>query len=189
MAKLPKPYDRHEFALRLHFRETSSMGADHFEVSLTLTQYSAIDDDTSSVSHQEWDGLVLSTFGYTNDYGVDQGVRKMAGMGWQPGFETHGTINLYRAEAMAKTLRSLDRGLDRLRDQVGDSAQTFGGQVQRLMAVLGITYVIEAAPGGYHSRWANGERLRRHSKRDIGSYIDRKINDWVLRENQAAVPA
>lgn len=31
--------------------------------------------------------------------------------------------------------------------------------------------------------------MRRHSKRDIGPYIDRKINDWVLRENQVAVPA
>jgi len=179
MAMLPKPYDRHAYVFRLHTRETTTDNMPFFEISCTLTQYSALDDDTASVSVQEWDGLVLATFGYTTDYGTDRGERRMAGNGWPVQFDLHGAVGLYQAEAMTTTLRRIERALERQTLQVGDSPQTFGAQVQRVMSVLSLDYVIEPAKGGYYSRWASGERYRTHSKREIGSYIDRLINEWL----------
>ena len=189
MAMLPKPYDRHAYVFRLHTRETNHSGDPFFEIGLTLTQFSVLDDDTSSVVHQEWDGLVLATFGYTTDYGTDAGQRRMAGNGWPVQFDLHGAVGLYQAEAIATTLHRIERALERQQQQAGYAPTTFGAQVQAVMSVLSLDHVIEPAQGGYHGRWKDGTRYRQHRKRDIGPYIDRLIDEWLNPKVEAEVTA
>lgn len=189
--KMPTPSDDCEWAFQLHFVDSinSLDGQAYLKVGVRLTQYAPRDSDTRSVYPVAWDGLQLETFGYVSWYGdtKGQGQRQMAcTAGWQPEFAGPSKLTLSVAEEITKTLRQIARAQERLANQVGDQPQSFGAAVARLMAVLGIRYCLEAK-GGYSDRWADGERYRRWSKRDIAYYIDGKIIDWVIAGQ--AVPA
>jgi len=86
---------------------------------------------------------------------------------------------------MATTLHRIERALERQQKQAGYAPATFGAQVQAVMSVLSLDYVIEPAKGGFHARWASGERYRTHSKREVGSYIDRLIDEWLTPKVEA----
>jgi hypothetical protein len=97
--------------------------------------------------------------------------------GWEVEYRGRYSIELRDAEAMVKVLRKVDRGLERLKSELG-YPETIGAYIARVAKVLGIrTFGFESTD---RELWASGEKWHWCDASTIQWQIDERIK--VLQE-------
>jgi hypothetical protein len=85
---------------------------------------------------------------------------------------------------MARTLRAVERSLQRVADKYGPPA-SFGAYLLRVMDALGLTTVVEGRPT-HGERWISGYRYRWHNPQEAAGLVDRRV--WEFLNDQEPDP-
>jgi hypothetical protein len=134
------------------------------------TIYGALEYPSTYREAQAWMcDLVIWSQGHNTDQ-----PRKL--YGWEPQYRVS-TVNLREAERYAKTLRLIDRGLDRLKDEWGHP-ESYADYLLRVAKVLKVKYM------AFKNTPERKERSGyEYQIRDVGYEarysLDQMIRDWV----------
>jgi hypothetical protein len=96
--------------------------------------------------------------------------------GWRVEYHNVYAVELARAEAMVKTLRKIERGLERLRAEFG-YPESFAAYVARVAKVLGVKQFGWRSPDG--GMFPNGTQYRWTDADGLASHVHTLVRDFT----------